>query len=151
MRGKCGRRAGVAVICLFTGWAAADAGAAIVRDASPFTAPPSAPAVPVGEAGLPSGPVEPVPPRITSVAPLPRTSKPVAPALLTASGDRPSAASSAPKLNVAQPTGGQVGPLGQVVEVPIVPEPSTGLLLCAVGLATLARRGRRQVRAGSPA
>ena len=37
-------RAGVAVICLFTGWAAADAAAAIVRDASPFSAPPSAPA-----------------------------------------------------------------------------------------------------------
>ena len=41
---------------------------------------------------------------------------------------------------------GQVGPAPQVVEVEPVPEPSTGLLLCAAGVVALARRRKRAAR-----
>ena len=51
--------------------------------------------------------------------------------------DTPSAATSAKHVE------GQVGPAPEVVEVEPVPEPSTGLLLCAAGAVALARRRKR--------
>jgi hypothetical protein len=48
----------------------------------------------------------------------------------------------APKTVV--PAEDQIGPTAEVVEVAPVPEPSTGLLLCAATMAALARRGQRR-------
>jgi hypothetical protein len=150
MRRKCGRHAGVAAICLFTGWAALHAPAAVIREMTPRAEPAAVPAIPAGDPKLASGLVEPAPPsvnvtrpKLSSPPPLSIDTHPPAPELLNAGGDRPAVPSSGPKLNVTRADDVQVGPTGLMVEVPIVPEPSTGLLMCAVGFATLARRGRR--------
>lgn len=45
---------------------------------------------------------------------------------------------------VVRPLDGAIAP--QAIEVPVIPEPSTGVLLLTVGVAALARRGRRRSR-----
>jgi len=58
-----------------------------------------------------------------------------------------SATSKAPAATApAEHAEGQVGPSPEVVEVEPVPEPSTGLLLCAAGVVTLVRRRKRAAR-----
>jgi hypothetical protein len=156
MRGKCGRHARVAAICLISGWAAVSAPAAVIHEMTPLAVPPAGPAIPSGDPKLATGPVEPAPlslnetpPKLSSSAPLSIKPKPLAPELLNAAGDRPPVAAAAPKLNGTRADDVQVGPAGEIVEAPAVPEPSTGVLLCAVGLAALARRGRRRPRLGA--
>ena len=155
MRRKCGRHAGVAAICLFTGWSAVYAPAAIIHEMTPVAAPAAVPVIPAGDPKLASAPVELAPPsvsvsrpRLSSPAPLSIGTNPLAPELVNATGDRPPVPSSGPKLNVTRGDDVQVGPAGEMVEVPIVPEPSTGLLMCAVGLAALARRRGRTCARG---